>query len=90
MKGLPAALYIIDPTGDGESGRRRREGSEVEFWYLVRYYFTRKGVWILVMFGSFKRARATPPGDLWEVVLDFVHDLASASTIWPENIEITF
>ena len=62
MKGLPAALYIIDPTGDGKSGRRR-ERSEVEFWYLVRYYFTRKGVWILVMFGSYKGARATPPDD---------------------------
>ena len=67
MKGLPAALYIIDPTGDG------RERSEVEFWYLVRYYFTRKGVWILVMFGSYKRTRATPPDDIWVVILDFVH-----------------
>ena len=84
MKGLPAALYIIDPTGDG------RERSEVEFWYLVRYYFTRKGVWILVMFGSYRGARATLPDDIWEVILDFVHDLALASTIWPKNIEITF
>ena len=48
------------------------------------------GFWSCLVHTAESEQLATLPDDIWEVILDFVHDLALASTIWPKNIEITF